>query len=274
MKNILVPIDFSDCSLHALDTAQLFAKKTKARLHVMHVLEPILGLQASHFQEAELLTARQLALQSAHAKLNELMSTTSHTNYEVIVVEQQLITAISDYCEAQQIDLIIMGSFGLSGVKEYLIGSNTQKVIRKIHATTLVVKKAMTELELNSVIFASDFDTREIEALLKFKAFIMPFAPKVHLVHINEDPFFGSPYVVIKEAMKQAALRFAPLEVETHIFRELTVDKGIRALSEQLDADLIGISNHVKRPLKRIFSGSNVEALVNHAEAPVLSIDF
>ncbi|MFT7452175.1 MAG: nucleotide-binding universal stress UspA family protein, partial [Patescibacteria group bacterium] len=51
-------------------------------------------------------------------------------------------------------------------------------------------------------------------------------------------------------------------------------DAGIRHLSDELGADLIAISNEKRHPIKRIFSGSNVEALVNHAEIPILSIDF
>ncbi|MBK7409888.1 MAG: universal stress protein [Saprospirales bacterium] len=41
-----------------------------------------------------------------------------------------------------------------------------------------------------------------------------------------------------------------------------------------MHADLIGISNHERHPLKRILVGSNVEALINHSKLPVLVIDY
>jgi nucleotide-binding universal stress UspA family protein len=63
------------------------------------------------------------------------------------------------------------------------------------------------------------------------------------------------------------------LDCKVHFHRDWTVDAGIRHLSEGIGADLIAISNEQRHPLKRIFTGSNVEALVNHSDIPVLSID-
>ncbi|MCB0635227.1 MAG: universal stress protein, partial [Lewinella sp.] len=60
----------------------------------------------------------------------------------------------------------------------------------------------------------------------------------------------------------------------THLYRDLNPERGIRGLATELGADLIGISNLHRHPLKRVLSGSTVEALVNHSHLPVLSIDF
>lgn len=64
------------------------------------------------------------------------------------------------------------------------------------------------------------------------------------------------------------------MEVKIHFYKDYTVEAGIRHMSESIEADLVSLSNHNRRPLKRIFSGSNVEALINHSQIPVLSIDF
>ena len=76
------------------------------------------------------------------------------------------------------------------------------------------------------------------------------------------------------EAMKEFQKLAAPLHAEIHLYRDFTIDNGIRFFASEIGADLIVISNHHRHPLKRIFIGSNVEAVVNHAELPVLSMDY
>ena len=58
------------------------------------------------------------------------------------------------------------------------------------------------------------------------------------------------------------------------MIQDLSVEHGIRVFAEELGADLIAISNHERHPVRRILRGSTVEALVNHAAIPVLSIDY
>ena len=91
---------------------------------------------------------------------------------------------------------------------------------------------------------------------------------------INTSGWFGQPSLLMKEAMKDFKELCEGYNCKTHFYRDLSVDVGIRHFAKEVNADLIAVSNQNRHPLKRIFSGSNVEALVNHCESPVLSLDF
>ena len=113
-----------------------------------------------------------------------------------------------------------------------------------------------------------------MEVFLRFKDFVKPFLPEIHLVAIHTNSIFDPPYTISKLAMEGFKNLCAPFHCETYIYKDLNIDKGIRGFAEDIGANLIGISNHFRHPLKRMLAGSNVEALVNHADVPVLSIDY
>ena len=171
------------------------------------------------------------------------------------------------------IDLIVLGSHGASGKSEFFIGSNAQKVIRTVHCPTLVIKHPLKSVEFKNVVFASTFQESDMEAFLVFKNLVKHFIPEVHLVYVNKS-IIGPPSNIQIEAMKPFEQACAPLVSHLHIYPDLSVDNGIRSFAEKINADLISISYHERHPLKRMLIGSNVEAIINHAERPVLTIDF
>jgi len=259
MNNLLIPTDFSDCAEEAVKTGFALAQRLEAKVHLFHALKG----------SAEAVDPDALeALEAIRLRYPEVPSTAICRGGE------SLRQTIQEYVEASGIDLIVIGSHGISGKSEYFIGSHTQKVVRTLRCPVLVVKKAPEVLDFSKVVFASSFNEDEKEAFLRFKEFVKYFIPEIYLVAVHTSTFFEAPYSVTKEAMEDFRALSHPFKCHIHIFKDFTVDSGIRAFSESIDADLIGISNHHRHPVRRMLTGSNVEALVNHAEVPVLSIDY
>lgn len=276
MKNILVPTDFSACATYATKAAMDIAAYYQANVHLYTVL-PI-HKNWSNLSRAEQMT-RVEDLQSIHNAeqlFEEWKSLAKERNIELSCgwSAGNLIEMIKEYCEDYHIDFITMGSHGASGKNEHFIGSNTQKVVRSVHCPVLIVKNDMEDYKIKRVVFASDFDENDKIAFQYFLNFVTPFQPEVHLLAVNTSSWFGQPYILMKEAMNDFKEMCGDLKCHTHFYRDWTVDAGIRHLTEEVGANLIGISNQERHTIKRIFAGSNVEALVNHAPVPVLSIDF
>ena len=273
--DILVPTDFSACAEYALEAAVLMAKKNKdAVIHFLHVVEPFPTSKTDFLDDAMIQKEMNQEKENALILMAALHDEHPGPTYKIHVEVGKVIDVIEDFAEKIDADLIIVGSHGASEDFKLYMGSNAQKIVRKIRRKILVVKDSFKSANLNEVVFASGFNTSERPAMLEFKNFVQSFAKKVHLVYINTNLFFGLPKNVIRDVMKEAETAFHPLEVETHYFNDYTIEEGIERISKKLGTGLIGISNFSKKPLKRIFSGSNVEALVNHSDLPVLSIDF
>jgi nucleotide-binding universal stress UspA family protein len=140
--DILVPIDFSPYAQKALRYARTLAHLFDANLHLLHVLDlPIhpthygLGndvlvrlnpeVQRRSYEEMELLMAKMSPLKVA---------------YQTHVREGRAYSEIVRFVQEQEIDLIVMGTHGLSGLEHFLLGGTTDKVVRHAPCPVLTVK--------------------------------------------------------------------------------------------------------------------------------------
>lgn len=274
MRTILSPTDFSLCARYATDAAAQLARRLDAQLHLLHCMNLPDGWDNWNEQQRGMRPEVQQEVTNARLELQDLSNTYPDLEVKATVCGGPLPQSVAGYVDQSAADLVVMGSHGASGKNEYFIGSNTQKVVREVHCPVLVVKEPLDKIDFGKVVFASSFHQKEREAFLRFKEFVKPFVPEIHLVEIHTSSFFDPPYILSRQAMDEFKGLCAPFRCETHVFRNFSVDRGVRAFAENIGAGLIGISNHHRHPLRRMLSGSNVEALVNHSDTPVLSVDY
>lgn len=275
MKNILVPTDFSACAEHAVEAAAQLAKKFNAIVYLFHnvTLPPYLEelSEAEKENDSEVL---QLML-NADVLLAEAKKKFDKSFAYPIVSRGNLIDNIQEIVKTKSIDMVVMGSHGTSGKNEFFIGSNTQKAVRIVHCPVLVLKEPLKKLDFDKIVYASNFNLDERDSMVAAKNFIKHFLPKeIHLLTIHTSDFFGAPYIIEKAAMDDCSKLFRPFKVRNHIYRDFTVSGGIQNFVTENKPDLLVVSNHNRRPLKRMLAGSNVEMLINHVDVPVLSIDY
>lgn len=277
MKNILVPTDFSACAGYAIDLGFAFAEFFDATLYLFACIDLPDNWNELSDEEKESLPEKKQLFENANVLLDRWRDRADQEGIKLqtIISGGKFLKELQYQVTENKTDFVIMGSHGISGKQEYFIGSNTQKAIRKLHIPVFVIKNPLKEYAFKNVVFASNFDANEKEPFQKFLNFIKWFRPEtIHLLSINTSGWFGQPSLLMKEAMKDFKELCEGYNCKTHFYRDLSVDVGIRHFAEEVEADLIVVSNQNRHPLKRIFSGSNVEALVNHCEVPVLSLDF
>ena len=158
MKNILVPTDFSAQADYSLHVAAQLAKKHGCEIYLLHMLElPVNEVDAlsSHSELPEAMFYMKLA----RKRFDEVLGKPFLKNIKVheIVKFHQAFNGIIDTCKEFKIDLIVMGSHGVSGFKEMFIGSNTEKVVRTSDVPVLVIKNYHKKFRIKNFIYASDF---------------------------------------------------------------------------------------------------------------------
>ncbi|MGH7127051.1 MAG: universal stress protein [Planctomycetaceae bacterium] len=143
LSRILVPTDFSEHSKPALDYACAFAEQFGSELHLVHVLQDLVGLvpepgmgvppPGDYVQE---LTA------SAEQALAELPSAEWTDKFHVVRATRHgpPFVEIIRYARDQDVDLIVLGTHGRSGLVHVLLGSVAEKVVRKAPCPVLTVR--------------------------------------------------------------------------------------------------------------------------------------
>ena len=143
-RRILVPTDFGAPSNAALGLAKTMAAMSGASLHLLHVLEnPFMtSAFATEFQALPPADLRQKWRESARTWLNEQLTPAEQASFRSteLVVPGPPARTIVDYAKANDIDLIVMGTHGRSGVKHLLLGSVSERVVRTAACPVLTVR--------------------------------------------------------------------------------------------------------------------------------------
>ena len=185
MKNIIVPIDFSQHSEYALEAAAILAKKHNTNILALHMLEISDTLLTKTDNEQQ--TKAVYFLKLAEKKFKKFLDKDYLKNIKItpIVKHFKVFSEISDVAKENNADLIVMGSHGVSGVKEIFIGSNTEKVVRHSNIPVLVIKYNPILIDFENVVFACDFSEEAIkpynDASIMFKVLNIKVHLKFHI---------------------------------------------------------------------------------------------
>ncbi|HSR67545.1 MAG TPA: universal stress protein [Acidobacteriota bacterium] len=139
---ILAPFDFSEHSIAAVGKALELAEAFGANVHVLYVLEqevhPAFFATWKLSVEQHLGEIRSNAIKALEEELGE--ATAARVDLTVKIGDDRSDREISRYCRDKDIDLIVMGTHGLSGIDRALLGSTTERVIRKAPCPVLTFK--------------------------------------------------------------------------------------------------------------------------------------
>jgi nucleotide-binding universal stress UspA family protein len=143
LHRILVPTDFSKFSKNALSYAVAFAEKFGTELHLLHVVQSYAMLVPDSVNVVPPVGPSIAELTVAvRAALDRLVSENQLERFSVVrdVREGTPFYEIIQYAKEKDIDLIVMGTHGHSGLVHVLLGSVTEKVVRKSPCPVLTVR--------------------------------------------------------------------------------------------------------------------------------------
>jgi len=144
IKRIVVPVDFSNTSLQALDYAVDFGRPFKAEIVVVHVIEPIYftsptDMYVPSFNTGMLLDEQrrigreQLASLAADLKKRRI-------NARTILQTGSAHQVITDTAKRVKADLIVMATHGRTGLSHVVLGSVAERVVRHAECPVLTVR--------------------------------------------------------------------------------------------------------------------------------------
>ncbi|TYA55919.1 universal stress protein [Formosa maritima] len=274
MKKIIVPVDFSEHSEYALEAASMLAKKNNAEILALHMLEISNAVinKADNMKQMESLFFLKLAEKKFEEFLNK--DYLKGLNVTPIVKHFKVFSEVNDVAKENNVDLIVMGSQGVSGIKEVLIGSNTEKVVRHSEIPVLIIKHNPILMDFENVVFACDFSEDAIQQYLNAKEMVIKLGSKMHLVYVNLP---GSRFKSSSETEKLVAsfLRKAEGSLEkmkeVNYVNDYTIEQGILNFSNLIGADLIAVATHGRKGISHFFEGSISEDIANHSTLPVMT---
>lgn len=270
MKTILVPTDFSDYAFYALKTAACIAKKLNACVKLVHVSQLSSSAFAQGYFYKEYFDQYNQQIEKDFEKLlnqDFLKGLRTEKHFVVNAPMQELFR--DD--KFKDVDLIVIGSHGTSGINKFMIGSNTEKIIRVADAPVLTVKKEFEDFSFSNMVFASNFYEESYSGFKKIKFFADLYKAQIHLLKVVTPKHF-EPTPVSKKLIEDFTKKFQLTNVSINIYNATSIENGITNFANEKKADMIALTTHGRTGLAYLIHGSQAENVALHEGRPVLSV--
>ncbi len=292
VRKILTATDFSPTSAAALEWATLLAKTHGASIVLVHALAPPIPPAASpdfvalppDFQEQYRLAALQRLTETAERVRTRGVSVTQDLDVGPSA------PTILDLATKHGVDLIVVGTHGLTGFRHLLLGSTAEKIVQGAAVPVLTVHPgdADKHREFRTILVPTDFSEDAAHAIREARRVLHAVDGKARLVLLHayhlpvEFTALGTVPVtprLFSDAAEQAQRQLEELATPLRKLG-LTVDVVTRegypptVIEEEARAanvDLIAMGTHGRSGIRHFLLGSTAERVVQHAPCPVLT---
>ena len=265
MMKILVPVDFSDPAVLALAYAIEVAKSFKAELLILNTYEIHQGTETIISLNSAL---HEAAEKKMEALLDKIAVHAHGLSVDTIILQGFAPKTIVDTAEKNSSDLIVMGTTGASGLKEFFLGSTASSVIAQTQKPVLVIPEKCRPEGFENIVFAIGNDKvtsqSEVEPLLWF---VREFASNLDVIHFgteDENPEEVADNLTFLDELNNYCITYA------YGGKENRIEEQIQEFAIEKDADLICMIRQNKSFWQRLFSGSATEKQVFHSQIPLL----
>jgi nucleotide-binding universal stress UspA family protein len=263
MKKILVPTDFSDNAFNALQYAARVANLFGSEITLLHTYRV-------HSSTGMLISVEPLTMEQAEKEMHATALKIEPflekgTRLETKIVRGDAISIISDVADISNYDIIIMGTQGATGLKEILIGSVTNGVIKTTRTPVLAVPSEYEYRPPKCIIFAVDEEgvpsPKVSEPLVVLAG---KFGAGIRVYHKDtgeSDPGIDPKIDVYLEGVEHSF----HYELDSEI-----LTKSITAFAEDCNADMLCLIRRTRGFLEEIFHVSVTSKTALHTHIPLL----
>ncbi|MFN8347392.1 MAG: universal stress protein [Spirosomataceae bacterium] len=275
IQKILVPVDFSEASLNALQTAVAMSKRHQAALVLVHIINPDSVLV---FQEGGLIfdIGTDDYINRMSQKLEHLAEQTQSDTEQPctgLVQSGATVESIVKTAEEEGVDIIVMGAHEVSGLREFLIGTTAYSILKHAHCPVLTVPAEGRWIDFTKIIFP----VRPVISALNKYCFSRTIIQKnrAELIIMGVLEYFGKHAVTpLEEETNQLVnlVRRDGIRLKRDFYYCSSIAQTILEKARVFQADLLIVTANLEVQLKDFFTGSFARQIVNHAALPVLLI--
>ncbi|NNF21851.1 MAG: universal stress protein [Saprospiraceae bacterium] len=264
-KTILVPTDFSRNAESALKYAIEFAKEFKTRIIILHSYRLLqTAVPSGDISPFSIKNQWDKDTWEKFRQLEKKLIKGSEINYEFEVDVGFASDAIISSVEANNVNLVIMGSAG-AGTMSQVLGSTTLKIIDKISCPVMVVPSNAEYCNVGKITFAYDNkkikDPKKLDVLVDY---VRTFNSQLEILNINsEDGVSQHNLSLLEEKLKGTDCKYTTIHNED-------VSEGILNYLKGKSTDLLVALKRDHNFMEKVFRYSITRKLVLHSEMPLL----
>jgi nucleotide-binding universal stress UspA family protein len=190
MKKILFATDFSSNANKAFCFALNLAEKHQAELIMVHIFDiPTVWTYPSTYNLSEMKMHSISSWERTLEEFFEHYDTDVKTKF-VAIEHPSVVQGIISTIEEHKPELVVTGTRGKSALKEAILGGTTKALVKRSPIPVLAVPEYAEQRGYDKVLYASDFQEVDIQAIEKLVQLVKPYKPEIKILHINIDNEF------------------------------------------------------------------------------------
>jgi len=276
MKNILLPTDFSENSWNAIQYAILFFENIECNFYVLHVnrIENIAVNDTSLVLSQDLI--EEIYTKPTKQKLRQILKQISdleidHKNHNFYTLTDYgfFIESIRKHVDEKEIDFIVMGTKGASGLEKIILGTNTADIITKVKCNMLAIPEKAVFVKPKEIALPTDFSlSHNLQVLQPISDMLQQFNSALRIVHITKGNVdLNSDQKKNKELLEDY---FDHYKYTFHYLTNKNVEDAIQCFVESRNIDMICMVAKNLNYFQQILFHSKVEEISYHTDVPFL----
>ena len=275
-NQILVPVDFSEQSLIALDQSYNLAREIGAEITLLYVIEEV-GLLSKFFSKQQDEEMRQ-SIEENLRKLASDVERKSQIAINTMIAKGPVYDKIVEVSEMINATLIIMGCNGADNLKRKFIGANSLRVVRESKVPVITIKGKHHRNGCKNIVLPLDLtkETREkVSKAIELAQLYNGAVIRVVSVLFTTDEFVVNRLTrqlgQVKAFIEKAGVE-CTAEIVKGIKGEETLAQNIIDYAHRVEGDLLMIMTQQEVDFTKYFIGSAAQEIINNSDIPVLSI--
>jgi K+-sensing histidine kinase KdpD len=165
----------------------------------------------------------------------------------------------------------VMGTHGASGIKEFTLGSNTEKIVRSCKVPVIAVKKNAKTVAIKNIIFPTNLKVANKNLLASIKELQSLLKARLHILYVNTPANFTRDHSTEEQLLGFARVnQFKNCSI--HIYNDIDEESGIINFSSRFKNRMIAMSTHGRKGINHLLNGSIAEDVVNHIDCPIWTL--
>lgn len=279
MKKILALTDFSDNAMKACLYSADIAQKSGAVIYLLHVIEPVTDRIRQPYPlherlEEEIIKNRMSELRAVRKSMLR--------NFPLIQVESELATgtvttSILDFAIKKEVDLIIMGTKGATGLKEFFLGSVATDTIVQTSLPVLTIPDLYKIEEPDAILFATNHFEENTGLLKSIIELAKLFSATIHtVVFVDANTANEFTYVhntsKLNHYMTFLTSSFPDVSFKGEVLSGENFEQTIESYDEKNEVDIIAMITYPKSFWEKLLNKSVTKKMAFHSKIPVLAI--
>ncbi|GAA4269934.1 universal stress protein [Hyunsoonleella aestuarii] len=276
MKNVLLPTDFSENSWNAIKYAVRFFHRETCNFYLLHVnrLSDNFMNGSPYIANEDVL--EEVYIKSSKQKLRKILRRIA-TGFETNKIHRFyslsdydfFIESIRKHVEEKNIDIIVMGTKGATGLKKIIVGSNTGDVITKVKCSILSVPEKAEFVKIEEIAFPTDFSlTYDIQILHPLSDILENHKAALRILHISKKK--TNLNYDQKRNSELLDDYFNQIEHSFHYLTNKGIEDAIQCFTESRNTNMICMVAKNLNYFQQILFHSKIEEISYHTEIPFL----